>query len=120
MKPTARALLVLLALLLATGAALQWWQGHRQQRLGERLAAAARPGDIRMLSSLSCPYCLAARRWLSEHRVPFHECFIERDATCQAAYDATGARGTPTLLVREQVQLGFDAARVLAALQASP
>ena len=112
--------LLLLLLVLAVSAGMSWWQGASERRLGERLAAAARPGDIRMLSSDTCVFCAAARRWMTENRVRFDECSIERDPQCKALYDATLARGTPTLLVRGQAQLGFDAQRVLAALERAP
>ena len=118
MKPDPRSLALLVGLVLATSVAMQWW-GHASERAqGERLAALARPGDIRMLSSETCVYCAAARHWMTEHRVRFDECFIERDAQCKALYDATQARGTPTLLVRGRLQIGFDAARLLATLEA--
>ncbi|HET9821366.1 MAG TPA: glutaredoxin family protein [Burkholderiaceae bacterium] len=117
---TRRSLLGLAALALAVGGATTWWQGNAARRDGERLAALAGPGDIRMLSSETCVFCAAARRWLTGHRVAFDECFIERDADCRALYEATGARGTPTLLVRGQAQLGFDARRVIAALERAP
>ena len=115
--PRWRSLAALLGLVLAVGAGMQWWGDSSERRQGERLAALAQPGDIRMLSSESCVYCGAARRWMSTHQVKFDECFIERDAPCQTLYDATGAQGTPTLIVRGQLQLGFDAARLLAALE---
>lgn len=115
-----RAIALLVVLVLAVGGAMQWWQGRSQERLGAQLAALAQPGDIHMLSSLTCTFCAAARQWLTEHDVGFNECFIERDTQCRTVYDATGARGTPTLLVRGQVQLGFDAERVLAALRPHP
>ena len=118
MKPTHRSLAILLAMVLVASAATQWWGATSEQRQGARLAALAQPGDIRMVSSVTCAYCAAARRWMSEHQVRFDECYIERDAQCQAVYDATQARGTPTLIVRGQVQLGFDAAKVLAVLEA--
>ena len=108
----------LLALVIVAAAAMQWWQASSERRDHARLAALAQPGDIRMLSSETCPYCEAARRTLSAHRVRFDECFIERDADCKALYDASGSRGTPTLLVRGQVQLGYDVRRVIGALQA--
>ena len=116
MRTRPRALAALLGLVLAAGAGMHWWGTVDEQRQGQKLAALARPGDIRMLSSQTCVFCGAARRWMVEHRVPFDECFIEREATCQALYEATGARGTPTLLVRGQVQLGFDVAKLLAVL----
>lgn len=97
---------------------MQWWGGGQERRQGEQLAALARPGDIRMVSSDTCVFCGIARKWMTAHRVAFDECFIERDASCRTLYEATGARGTPTMLVRDQVQLGFDASRVQAALEA--
>jgi hypothetical protein len=51
-------------------------------------------------------------------QVRFSECFVERDAACAQRYQATGGRGTPTLLVRGQLQLGFSPQQVLAALPA--
>ena len=82
----------------------------------ETLRTVARPGDIRMLSSVSCIFRTKARQYLTEHRIPFEECLIERDPVCLADYKRLGASGTPTLLVRGQRQLGFDPLRVTAAL----
>jgi glutaredoxin len=82
----------------------------------DALRAVARPGDIRMLSSVTCIFCTKARQYLTEHRIPFEECLIEKDAACLADYKRLGASGTPTLLVRGQRQLGFDPLRVTAAL----
>jgi glutaredoxin len=59
---------------------------------------------------------MKARQYLTEHRIPFEDCLIERDAACLADYKRLGASGTPTLLVRGQRQLGFDPLRVTAAL----
>jgi glutaredoxin len=82
----------------------------------DALRQVARPGDIRMISSVSCVFCAKARQYLTEHRIPFEECLIERDAACMADYKRLGASGTPTLLIRGQRQLGFDPQRVTAAL----
>ena len=82
----------------------------------EALRAVVRPGDIRMISSVTCVFCTKARQYLTEHRIPFEECLIERDATCLTDYKRLGASGTPTLLIRGQRQLGFDPLRITAAL----
>lgn len=82
----------------------------------DALRAVARPGDIRMISSVTCIFCMKARQYMTEHRIPFKECLIERDAACLADYKRLGASGTPTLLIRGQRQLGFDPLRVTAAL----
>ena len=90
-----------------------WWS---RERLGAQVAAAARPGDIQMIGSVTCVYCAAARAWFTEHRVPFSECLIERDAPCAAAYNALMAPGTPVLLVRGKRLLGFDTRAIADAL----
>lgn len=105
------ALVVLAAGALAEGARA-WVQHQRAQAL----RAAVRPGDLRMISSETCVFCVQARTWLTRERLPFEECFVERDARCAADYDRLGRPGTPTLLVRGQAQLGFDPARITAAL----
>lgn len=96
------------------------WRGHVAAGDGEVMARHAKPGDIRMISSETCGWCTAARRWMTQQRVPFSECFIERDATCARDYQALGGMGTPTLVVRGRPILGFDRARMLAVLEAAP
>ena len=82
----------------------------------EALRAVARPGDIRMISSVTCVFCMKARQYMTEHRIPFEECLIERDAACLNDYKRLGASGTPTMLVRGRRQLGFDPLRITDAL----
>jgi len=112
-----------LSLLLVVGAG---WLGstllgaYQDRGTAAELRQLARPGDIRLISSVSCVFCTRARRWLTEYQVPFSECLIERDPACMAEYRALGARGTPTVLVRDQAQLGFDARSVVAMLGRAP
>jgi hypothetical protein len=54
---------------------------------------------------------------MTENRVPFTECSIERDAACAAEFAATASPGTPVMLVRGQPQVGFSAERLLGSLQ---
>jgi glutaredoxin len=109
--------LVVLVLVLVVSAASQWWARHSQARLGETMAALAKPDDIQMLSSTTCAFCTVARQWMQQHKVAFSECFIEKDAACAARFEASRTPGTPVLLVRGQAQTGFDAQRVLDALR---
>ncbi|MGM9484094.1 glutaredoxin family protein [Roseateles sp. NT4] len=102
--------------------ALAWagstvWRERVAGQDGLMLAQRVRPGDIRMISSETCPYCLAARRWMTQEGIPFQECFIEREARCLADYQAQGSVGTPTLIVRGQRVIGFDRARLLEILK---
>jgi hypothetical protein len=117
-KPQARSLIGLALLVLAALSAQSWWTGHLRAEVGAEVAALARPGDIHMLSSDSCGICDQARRWFVANHVPFTECSIERDGACRAAFDARLAPGTPVLLVRERVLLGFSPEQLRAALTA--
>ncbi|KQY88827.1 glutaredoxin family protein [Pelomonas sp. Root1444] len=105
-----RSLLVVIAV---TALASWAWRSHVAAEDAGLLAQRAKPGDIRMISSETCGWCTAARRWMQGAGVPFNECFIERDAQCLADYQALGGMGTPTLVVRGQTVLGFDRARML-------
>jgi glutaredoxin len=107
----------LLILVLAVGAASQWWTTRRQTEAGAAVAAQARPGDIRMLSSETCSICASARAWFDRHQVPYTECLIERDPACRQTFDATGSPGTPVIQIRNQTQIGFDPARIREALE---
>ncbi len=87
-------------------------QSRTDKQVGVALAALAKPGDIVMLSSETCGYCQTASRFMTEHRIPFSECFIETDAACAESYRAQQSPGTPTLLVRGQRLVGFDAEQI--------
>ncbi|MFN3302987.1 MAG: glutaredoxin family protein [Roseateles sp.] len=107
-----------LIVVVAVAAAGSWaWRGHVKAQDAELLVQRVKPGDIRMISSETCGWCTAARRWMQDEGIPFQECFIERDAQCRADYQALGGRGTPTLVVRGQTVLGFDRARIIEIVQ---
>jgi glutaredoxin len=112
--------LALVLLLAAVYAVSQWWGARQQASLGERLGAAARPGDIQMLSSTTCGICTQARRWFETHGVAFDECFVEKNAACADRFAQLMAPGTPVIVVRGQAQLGFDPERIALRLAARP
>lgn len=114
-----RELALFVAVVLTATLAWEGWGLWRTSQQDQALRAVVRPGDLRMISSVTCPFCTQARLRLREAQVPFSECFIERDAACAAEFQAHGAPGTPLVLVRGQVQLGLRAERVVQALQAT-
>jgi len=118
--PSRRSLVGLLLLVVVVGGAAQWWREHQAQQRGRELAQLAQPGDIAMISSASCVFCTRARQFMTRQQVPFSECLIETDPICAQRYQALGAPGTPTLLVRGQMQLGFSPAAVREALRLKP
>lgn len=115
-----RSFAVVGTLVLGVGLWVEWWSQRQQALLGSEVAALARPGDIRMLSSETCAACASARAWLREHRVAFDECLIERDAQCRADFEGTRAPGTPVIVVRGVPQAGFDLELLRRGLQRRP
>ena len=115
---TRRTLLELAAVVLVAGGANAAWQAWSAASAADAIVARAVPGDIEMLSSVTCVYCAEARRWLTARHVPFRECTIERDAACDARFRALLAPGTPVLLVRGRALVGFEPRRVAEALGA--
>ena len=116
MNARLRSALGLAGAVFVAGAALQGGQAWSGARAGVQVAAQAKPGDIFMISSVTCSYCERARAWFTEHRVPFTECLIERDSRCAATYSVLMAPGTPVLLVRGQRLVGFNGQAVAEAL----
>jgi glutaredoxin len=117
LRPSRRSLWGLVVLIVLVMGAQQAWQEHKAGQVGNRVAAAAEPGDIRMLSSTTCAICVVARRWMEQHGVAYEECFIETDPGCRAEFDARMAVGTPVIVVRDQPQLGFSPERLLGAVE---
>ena len=118
LRITRREVLVLGAIILSVTALSTWWRNHQSAQHGPTVAALAKPGDIRMFSSVTCVYCTVARQWFVTHQVAHSECFIERDADCLAQYRAFQLPGTPLLLVRGQLQRGFSPAALYERLTA--
>ena len=85
--------LVLLAAVMWGG--VQLLRGCQDERSWQEVARAAAPGDIVMLSSETCAFCQQARVWLTERRVPFRECFIERDAGMLVVHVELGGPPSP-------------------------
>ncbi len=119
MSPRLRSALSLIAIVLVVGGASEAWRAWSGDRVGAQMAALAAPGDIQMVTSDTCPFCVKARAWFNEHGVAFSECSIERDAECAARFRAYMSPGTPLLFVRGQPQVGFNPQRVAKALGAS-
>lgn len=113
MAQSRRSIVGLLAVVLLVSLASQWWGRHLEQSLARDLARLAGPGDILMIASDTCPYCDAARHFMKEAGVSFTECSIERDAQCLQKFQGSLMQGTPVVVVRGQMQQGFNAQRVL-------
>lgn len=117
-RPSLRSLIGLAALVVVIAGGTAGLRAWSHERVARQVAAAARPGDIHMLSSDTCVFCAKARAWFEARGIPFSECSVERDAACAAKYAALLAPGTPVFVVRGRRLVGFDAAALGAALDA--
>ena len=98
----------------------QVWTSWQTASLAAQLKGRAQGDDILMLTTSTCPYCAAARRWLSEHNIAYRECNVEEEAACAAEYVARGSPGVPLMKAKGQWQLGFDPQWLVAVLAADP
>lgn len=113
MGESRRSLLILIGAILLLSAGTQLWDWHQQQKLGRDIAGAAKPGDIMMLASDTCEWCVMARSYMRMHAVPYSECSIERDTQCAARYHGLKSPGTPVMVVRGDAQVGFMPSKLL-------
>ena len=112
-----RSLLVLVLLLVAAGAAAWGMRAYERHQLGERVAAAVKPGDIEMYSATTCGICKSAKRWFGAHDIPLQSCEIDRDGDCRKRFYALKGKGTPLFVIRGERQVGFDRERIAQALE---
>lgn len=114
----------LIVLMLVVWGVNQAWSAWKDHAVTKSLEGKAQADDILMLTTSTCPYCAAARRWMDKHEVSYRECDVETDAACRAQYESKGSPGVPLLKVKGRWQLGFDPQWLVLALnnpsEASP
>jgi len=115
--PAWRSWVALGLLLAAVSVAQRAWQAWGTERAAATLARELAADELLLVSSQSCPHCLIARRWLQERGIAHRECVIEAEVACLQLYRALMAPGTPLVLVRGRVLIGFSPQAVAQALQ---
>jgi glutaredoxin-like YruB-family protein len=72
---------------------------------------------VTVYSTPTCSFCAATKRYLKERSVPFRDIDVSRDARAAAEMvRKTGQQGVPVIDVNGRVIVGFDKARLNAAL----
>jgi glutaredoxin 3 len=65
--------------------------------------------DVVVYTTMSCPYCVQAKRLLDRKGVPYREIDVSRDAEKRAEMmQASGRRTVPQIFIAEQSIGGFD------------
>lgn len=61
-----------------------------------------------LYSQPGCPPCFAAKAFLQSRNVPFEYKDVQADPVALSELLALNSRSTPTLLVGDEVMIGFD------------
>lgn len=67
---------------------------------------------VTLYSQPGCPPCFAAKAFLQARNVPFVYKDVQADPAALKELLALDSRSTPTLLVGEEVMIGFDPDRL--------
>lgn len=65
-----------------------------------------------LYSQPGCPPCFAAKHFLSSRKVPFEYKDVTADPAALRELMELNSRSTPTIVVGEEVMIGFDAERL--------
>ena len=71
------------------------------------IAAQVGEGPV-MYSTVSCPYCIKARKWLDKNDVPYRECDIEAVPACEEEWRRLGGNGVPFFLYKDEVRSSYS------------
>lgn len=75
---------------------------------------------VTVYSTPTCSYCVAAKRYLKERSIQFRDIDVSQDANAAAEMvRMTGQQGVPVIDVNGKAIVGFDKARLNAALEIS-
>jgi glutaredoxin-like YruB-family protein len=72
---------------------------------------------VTLYSQPGCPPCFAAKAFLQSRNVPFEYKDVQADPVALQELLALDSRSTPTLLVGDEVMIGFDPERLTRMLE---
>jgi glutaredoxin-like YruB-family protein len=91
-----------------------WSGGCILRRVGESKRTMKR---VILYSSPSCPPCFAAKAFLQSRNVPFAYKDVDEDPVAMEEMMELKSQSTPTLVVGDEVMIGFDPDRLMALLE---
>ncbi|MBW2309415.1 MAG: NrdH-redoxin [Deltaproteobacteria bacterium] len=65
-----------------------------------------------LFTGASCPWCAAAKQYLRQKGVRFHEVDASKDPRAQRELQRRHIRGVPVLLIGSQAIVGFDRPKI--------
>ena len=74
--------------------------------------------NITVYSTPTCPYCVMAKRFLTEQKVSFKDIDVSADQkAAKEMFNKTGQMGVPVLDINGKVIVGFNKPAIEAALK---
>ncbi|QAT16324.1 NrdH-redoxin [Candidatus Velamenicoccus archaeovorus] len=68
---------------------------------------------VKVYSTPTCPYCIRAKKYLSDKGVDFENIDVSADEEAlKQMVDVSGQMGVPVLVIDGEVIVGFDQARI--------
>lgn len=71
---------------------------------------------VQVYTSNTCPYCTMAKDYLKDKGVDFEEKNVQEDPQARDELVSKGYTGVPVLVINEEEIVGFDQAKIDAAL----
>jgi glutaredoxin-like protein NrdH len=79
--------------------------------------------EVFLYALSTCPWCRKAKQWFADNQVPFDYVDVdllkgsEQDAAAEKAYELSGARRFPVVVINGQVVAGYNPSRYLELLE---
>lgn len=70
-----------------------------------------------LYSQPGCPPCFAAKKFLAARNIPFEYKDVQADPAALSELVSLNSRSTPTIVVGDEVMIGFDPERLESALK---
>lgn len=70
-----------------------------------------------LYSQPGCPPCFAAKKFLAARNIPFEYKDVQADPAALRELVSLNSRSTPTIVVGDEVMIGFDPERLESALK---
>jgi len=85
-------------------------QHFSEQMLSDEplVLSKANPPNIIMYSTHNCSYCYITREFFKKHNLPYTEYDIERSEKHMKMFYLLGGRGTPLVIINNEIIHGFD------------
>ena len=71
------------------------------------------PRQVKVYSTLSCPYCKMAKKFLDDNHIAYQDCNVGEDKSARDEMIAkSGQMGVPVIDIDGEIMVGYDQAQL--------